>query len=217
MLSRSQNRMNMMWSSVWLKQNRSAVVNQGWCALWEASRITAGERSLQRDNEQAFSSNAFALKHISLFKEEHSSWMTIGAFVRLSTPHFVTDSFIMYRFCLDVQTSLFSVQYESQLHRQVTVFGWHFWDWHNLGIWGVGGRADRSSAVPGPSLGASGFLPSWGKALAPATRRQPPGDCLMSHPLYGRCEQWMMLISNMNCEELTAKLHPDWCAAFHTH
>lgn len=77
---------------------------------------------------------------------------------------------------------------------------------------------DRPSAVPGPSLGASGFLPSWGNALAPAARRQPPGDCLMYYLLCGRCEQWMMLTSHMNCKvKLTAKLHPDWCAAFHTH
>lgn len=135
MLPRSQNKMYMMWSSVWLKQNRAAVVNQWWCALRETGQVTAGEEhSLQREHEQAFSLNAFALKHVSLFKEEHSSWMMIGAFVRLSTPHFVTDSCIMYRFCLGVQTSLFSVEYEF-LQEQLTVFGWQFWDWHNLHMW----------------------------------------------------------------------------------
>lgn len=154
MLPRSQNKMYMMWSSVWLKQNRAAVVNQWWCALRETGQVTAGEEhSLQRDHKQAFSLNAFALKHVSLFKEEHSSWMMIGAFVKISTPHFVTDSCIMCRFCLGVQTSLFSVEYEF-LQEQLTVFGWQFWDWHNLH-----GRAWQAKCSPW-ALPGSQWIPA---------------------------------------------------------
>lgn len=67
-----------------------------------------GERILQRDHGQVFFSlNAFALKHISLFKD-HSPWMAIAAFVRLSAllHPLVMVNCIVYRFCQGFQMSL---------------------------------------------------------------------------------------------------------------
>lgn len=72
-----------------------------------------------------------------------------------------TDSCIMYKFCPGFQTSLISPKCEF-LHG--LVLGGISETRHNLGIWGVGGRAASPSIDPGPFLGASGFLSYWGKA-----------------------------------------------------
>lgn len=58
------------------RATQSSCQKPGGVTLRETSWLIAegGERILQRDHEQVLLSlNAFALKHVSLFKEEHST------------------------------------------------------------------------------------------------------------------------------------------------
>lgn len=74
MLFGNEDKMKVMGAGIWLQQHRAAIRNLV-VLHSEASWLIhgEGERILQRDYEQVFLSiNAFALKHVSLFKEEHS-------------------------------------------------------------------------------------------------------------------------------------------------
>jgi len=120
--------MNGMGTGIWLKQSRAAVTNlvvllSGREACWLTP--AGGERMLQRDHKQFF---FFFFKclysaAVSLWKEAHSPWMAIAAFVRLSPllQFLGTDNCTVYRFFPSFQIPLILPQCQL-LHGQLTGF-----------------------------------------------------------------------------------------------